>query len=90
MSRETRRRANRLNQQAINQDVAHGQGSAAGLAGGPLDSCPYRRADLRNYWIRGWHEGRELAERYAAPAPTLTDEGRAALAAIRKMLEQKG
>lgn len=83
MNRETRRRA-------INQDVARQQGVHAALRGESMDACPYRRADLRNHWVRGWHDGRERAERHATPAPTLTDEGRAALAAIRKMLEQKG
>lgn len=34
-------------------------GSAAGQRGEPSDANPYRRADRRNAWRRGWNAGND-------------------------------
>lgn len=67
------------------------QGTLAGAAGKSMDDCPYRRAERRSAWVRGWHAGRdqprgELVRTRFSPAERR--RGRAALAQVREALSR--
>lgn len=70
------------------EELAHCQGQHAQASGVPRDACPYLKPGRANAWLRGWLHNAELIARHAAPSPTLSDEGRAALANIKRILEQ--
>ena len=61
------------------------EGQNAALCDKTLDDCPYRRVEKRNAWVRGFHEGKLIAQQRAiSPVTARTNQGH--IAHLRSLL----
>lgn len=58
----------------ISADSLHEEGMYCGERGVEKSACPYRRADRRAHWLRGWQEGQAIRQAAEHAAPLTPEE----------------